>query len=73
MSKFHVICVYVRDSIVDVLILTFLSSLWFFVMSNRDSIADRRARIVRVIIGVSGESDRLTYNAPMPETMHAAN
>ena len=62
-----------RDSIVDVLILTFLSSLWFFVMRNRDSIADRRARIVSVIIGVSGESDRLTCNAPMPETMHAAN
>ena len=70
---FHVIYVYVRDSRVDILILTFLSSLWFFVMRNRDSIADRRARIVRVIIGVSGESDRLTCNAPMPETMHAAN
>ena len=62
-----------RDSRVDMFILTFLSSLWFFVMRNRDSMAHRRASTVKVIIGVSGESDMLTYNAPRPETMHAAN
>ena len=70
---FHVIYVCVRDSIVDMFILTFLSSQWFFVMRNRDSMAHKRASTVRVIMGVSGESDRLTYNAPSPETMHAAN
>ena len=73
MSRFHVIYVCVSDSKVDMFILTFLSSLWFFVIRNRDSMADKRASTVSVIMGVSGESDRLTYNAPRPETMHAAN
>ena len=45
----------------------------FEVIRKSDRIAETRANAVKVIIGVSGESERLTYKAPKPETKHAAN